>query len=98
MYAAFPQTQIKASIKHIDKPEMEEADHSSMLIAAMFSEAAANAWRDLGLVQARLDGWLLQRKQQKHWAAMTAGFICQFPDTLRWTSFSHVVCAFVTSE
>lgn len=56
MYAAFPQTQIKASIKHIDKPEMEEADHSSMLIAAMFSEAAANAWRDLGLVQARLDG------------------------------------------
>lgn len=60
MYAAFPQTQIKASIKHIDKPEMEEADHSGMLIAAMFSEAAANAWGrnlwDLSLVPACLDG------------------------------------------
>ena len=60
MCAAFPQTQIKAFIKHIDKPEMEEADHSSMLIAAIFSEAAANAWsrnlRDLSLVQACLEG------------------------------------------
>lgn len=42
MYAAFHQTQITAFIKPPDKPEMEEADHSSMLMTAMLSEAAAS--------------------------------------------------------
>lgn len=40
MYVAFHQTQIKASIKYPDKPEIKDADHSSMLMTAVFRKAA----------------------------------------------------------